>query len=300
MGKKEFSEKFDYSIAFCRNLGWVTPSEQLKLKNARIAIAGLGGVGGVHLLTLARLGISKFNIADFDVFELQNFNRQVGADMTTLGKAKIDVMQEKALNINPELQLNVFRTGIDETNLDEFLNGVDVYVDGLDVFVLDLREVLFKACARKGIPVITVAPIGMGAAVIQFEPKGMSADEYFGWQGKSQFEKYCRFVIGLSSKFLHLKSLVDRSYANAHEKRAPSLPLGCELAAGVMGTEVLKLLLDRGPRLVAPRSIHFDAATYRLKKSWIPFGGKNPIFLLKLMLMKFLINKEHEKITKQK
>jgi tRNA A37 threonylcarbamoyladenosine dehydratase len=70
-------EQFDYSSAFSRNIGWVTADEQAKLRDSRVAIAGLGGVGGPHLLTLARLGVGKFNIADFDRFELQNFNRQI-------------------------------------------------------------------------------------------------------------------------------------------------------------------------------------------------------------------------------
>ena len=60
--------KFNYERAFSRNIGWLTSSEQLKLKNAKIAIAGLGGVGGAHLLTLARLGVGSFNISDFDIF----------------------------------------------------------------------------------------------------------------------------------------------------------------------------------------------------------------------------------------
>ena len=59
---------FDYEEAFSRNLGWVTPAEQQTLRSKRIAIAGLGGVGGAHLLTLARLGIGRFHLADFDRF----------------------------------------------------------------------------------------------------------------------------------------------------------------------------------------------------------------------------------------
>ena len=74
---------FDYSTAFSRNIGWLTQAEQSRLRNARIAIAGMGGVGGIHLVTLARLGIGKFNIADFDTFDQANFNRQAGAGMRT-------------------------------------------------------------------------------------------------------------------------------------------------------------------------------------------------------------------------
>ena len=77
---------FDYHLAFSRNLGWVTEAEQAALRSRRIAIAGLGGVGGSHLLTLTRLGIGKFTIADLDVFELANFNRQAGASLRHVGR----------------------------------------------------------------------------------------------------------------------------------------------------------------------------------------------------------------------
>ncbi len=71
--------KFDYDLAFSRNIGWVTKEEQTSLKNKRIAIAGMGGAGGEYLITMSRLGIGKFNTSDFDAFEVGNFNRQAGA-----------------------------------------------------------------------------------------------------------------------------------------------------------------------------------------------------------------------------
>ena len=58
---------FDYSTAFARNIGWVAPHEQEILRWKRVAIAGLGGVGGSHFVTLTRLGIGAFNIADAHV-----------------------------------------------------------------------------------------------------------------------------------------------------------------------------------------------------------------------------------------
>ncbi len=94
--------EFSYDAAFERNLGLLTEAEQLALRGKRVAIAGMGGVGGVHLITLVRLGIGAFHIADFDRFSLVNFNRQFGANINTIDRPKAQVMEELALAINPD------------------------------------------------------------------------------------------------------------------------------------------------------------------------------------------------------
>ena len=106
------SNPFQYEQAFSRNIGWVTPAEQQQLRGKRIAIAGGGGVGGVHLLTLARLGVTQFHIADFDTFDIPNFNRQVGAMMSTVGQPKADVLARMARDINPALEVKIFPEGV--------------------------------------------------------------------------------------------------------------------------------------------------------------------------------------------
>lgn len=78
---------FDYGIAFSRTLGWITGDEAQK----RVAVAGLGGVGGHYCEVLARLGIGAFTVADFDRFGIENMNRQAGASMETIGEPKADV-----------------------------------------------------------------------------------------------------------------------------------------------------------------------------------------------------------------
>ena len=82
----------DYDFAFSRNIGWFTEDEQQILKTKRVAIAGMGGVGGFHLLTLVRLGITKFHLSDFDEFACENTNRQAGANVNTYDKKKLDTM----------------------------------------------------------------------------------------------------------------------------------------------------------------------------------------------------------------
>ena len=77
-----------------RRAGLLSEEEQRRLEGSRVAVAGAGGVGGIHLLTLARLGIGKFAVADPDVFESVNINRQFGATVRTLGRNKAQVLAE--------------------------------------------------------------------------------------------------------------------------------------------------------------------------------------------------------------
>ena len=79
------SGNWAYEEAFSRHRGLISKTEQERLRNSRVAVVGMGGVGGVDLVTLARLGIGQFTIADPDTFEVSNTNRQYGAANSTLG-----------------------------------------------------------------------------------------------------------------------------------------------------------------------------------------------------------------------
>lgn len=281
---EDAAPKFSYEEAFSRNLGWVTAAEQQILRGKRIAMAGLGGVGGSHLLTLARLGIGAFHIADFDHFELANFNRQAGATMASLGRPKAETLAAMARDINPELDLKVFPQGIDESNLDAFLAGVDIYVDSLDFFVLELRRKLFARCAALGIPAITAAPIGMGTGYLIFMPGRMTFEEYFRLEGLPPEKQRVNFALGLTPRGFQRGYLVDLSRVDFKGKRVPSLALSCELCAGVTAAEVLKILLKRGPVRAAPWYHQFDAYTGKWARGRLPGGNRNPLQRLKLAL----------------
>ena len=269
--------EFDYAAAFSRNIGWVTESEQTVLKGKRVAIAGMGGVGGIHLLTLARLGVGAFTIADFDSFDIVNFNRQAGAMMSTLGQSKAQTLARMALDINPELKLKVIEAPIGDGNLGEFLDGVDLYVDGLDFFAFDARRATFAACHRSGIPAITAAPLGVGTAFLYFQPGGMSFEEYFCLEGCDEDEMALRFMLGLSPAMLQRPYLVDPSKVDLAARKGPSTIAACQLCAGVIAGEGLKLLLGRGEVPAAPRGFQFDVYRNRLTHTWRPGGNRNLI-----------------------
>lgn len=277
-------QDFDYDEAYSRNLGWLSASEQQRLRHKRVAIAGLGGVGGQHLLTLTRLGIGSFNLADFDRFDLANANRQAGAMQSTRGLAKLEVMTEMAQDINPELQIQRFGDGVTVANLHEFLQGVDLYIDSLDFFAFDIRRQVFAACYERGIPAITAAPLGMGCALLVFMPGLMSFDDYFQMAGQDEFEQGLRFLIGLAPARLHLDYLVEPSRIRLDLKQGPSTVMACQLCAGIAATEALKVLLKRGPIKAAPHGLQYDAYRQVLRKTWLPGGNRNPLQALKLML----------------
>lgn len=271
------TSSFDYNAAFARNIGWLTREEQSLLRSRRIAIAGCGGVGGSHLLTLTRLGIGAFHIADFDVFEPANFNRQAGASISQLGRPKVDVLAEMARDINPEIDIRTFPRGINDQNVDEFLAGVDIYVDGLDFFAVQARRMVFAACERYEIPAVTAAPLGMGTALLTFLPGAMSFEQYFRLEGLSEQDQLIRFLIGLSPAMLQRSYLAEPSAVNLAQHRGPSTPMACDLCAGVAATETLKILLGRGKVIAAPWGQQYDAYRNRLKRTWRPGGNQHPL-----------------------
>jgi tRNA A37 threonylcarbamoyladenosine dehydratase len=131
------ADGFSYHEAFSHNIGWVSTRKQDVLRYKRITITG---IGGAHLLTLPRLGVDAFNIADIDVSVTAIFNRQAGTNMFSLGKPKAEVMAALAKDINPDLEIKFFPQGICKDSLSDFFTDVELYVDGLDFFVFLIRQ----------------------------------------------------------------------------------------------------------------------------------------------------------------
>lgn len=282
-------KKFDYDLAFSRTLGWITEAESKVLRRKRVAIAGLGGVGGHYCEVLARLGVGCFNIADFDRFGIENMNRQAGATMDTIDERKSDVMRRRILAINPEADVRVFEEGVSDANMSSFLDGVDFYIDGLDFFVLDFRFQLFSELERRQIPYVTVAPLGMGASMVYFDNQSMGYERYFALRpGLTADEKAIHFLVGVAPDAKHTKYLVDPSRLDFRSKKAPSTSMGCYLCAGIAATVVLKKLLGRGTLIRAPRSMHFDAYTNSLSHSRLWFGGYGPLQLFRRQVLRRL------------
>ena len=284
------SQTFKYKKAFSRNIGWITEDEQQLIRTKRIAIAGMGGVGGEHLVTLARLGFQDFHIADFDTFDVHNFNRQAGAFMSTVDRPKAAVMAEQVTDINPRATIRNFDEGVFEHNVDAFLEGVDIYVDSLDFFAISARELVFQKCTDKGIPIVTAAPLGMGSALLTFIPGEMTFDEYFNFSScTTENEKLIKFLVGLSPSLLQRDYLVLPEKADFVAQKGPSLAVAVKMCAGLAESTVLKIVLGRGKVISAPHGLHFDAYKNKAVKTWCPFGNKGLVQRIKYQIAKKIV-----------
>jgi molybdopterin/thiamine biosynthesis adenylyltransferase len=180
-------------------------------------------------------------------------------------------------DVNPTLTLKTFAEGVNESNVDAFLEGVDLFVDGLDFFAFSARELVFGACARKGIPATTVAPLGMGGALVNFLPGKMRFAEYFGLNDCAADEKPLRFLLGVAPAMLHRRYLADPSFVDLASGRGPSTAMACQICAGIAATEATKILLKRGRVLAAPHGVQFDAYRNEVRHTWRPWGYRNPL-----------------------
>ena len=125
-----------------------------KLKNAHVAVFGIGGVGGYTTEALARSGVGKLDIIDKDTVAPSNINRQIIALHSTIGKYKVDVMKERIADINPNTIVNGYRCFFLPENKGEFnFNQYDYVVDAVDTVTAKIA--IIEAAKEAGVPVIS-------------------------------------------------------------------------------------------------------------------------------------------------
>jgi molybdopterin-synthase adenylyltransferase len=125
------TDGFRYEEMVGRNAGFLRPDDQQRLRQAPIFVCGVGGMGGGALQALARAGVERVTISDFDRFEVSNLNRQVFATLSTLGLPKTEAVARALREINPQIMLDV--QGREwTTDLDRILASHKVVINGMD------------------------------------------------------------------------------------------------------------------------------------------------------------------------
>ena len=139
---------------FIRTERLLGKSAMEKLKNARVAVFGVGGVGGYVVEALVRSGIGEIDVFDNDTVAKSNLNRQIIALERTIGMAKVDVIKERALEINPQIKVNTHKVFYMPDNADEYDLSVYTYiVDAIDTVTAKIE--LIKRAKALGVPIIS-------------------------------------------------------------------------------------------------------------------------------------------------
>ena len=141
---------------FARTEMLLGPGGLARLREARVLVAGLGAVGSYAAEGLARAGVGHLRIADFDILQPSNINRQLYALESTVGRPKVEVAAERIRDINPACEVDARRVFIDGDTAPDLVGGVDAVIDAIDS--LNPKVALLRAASRAG--VWTVACMG--------------------------------------------------------------------------------------------------------------------------------------------
>ena len=212
-----------------RNLGVISPSEQVKLLQSKVVIIGAGGLGGTVLELLTRMGIGKLIIADKDIIVDSNLNRQILSTETNLGQRKTEVAVKRVKEINSSIEIVGHSVFINSDNVKKIIEGAEVAVDALDN--LPSRFVLQKACQDLKISLVHGAIAGFNGQLTTIFPEDKGLELIYG-----------------SNKDLP-------EHGSEVELGAPTVTPA--LIASLEAQEVVKILLKRG-KLFRNRLLYLD------------------------------------------
>ncbi len=278
MEETSASSDADYWMMVDRNTGVFTREDQERIRNTVVAQAGVGGNSDI-IITLAQMGFRRFRIADPDVFELSNFNRQLGADLRTLGMNKALVIAQAVMRIDGHAEVVVYPDGVTMENVEDFVTGADIIVDGIDIAVMEERKALYDIARQQGLPVFSSPAPGFGAALGVFDPvRSPSFTEFFGPIPKERdTPEWHDFVMNFGLQFIGQRIAgldIDIAQRRRMEGRSPAIAPGCRTNSALVSTAIIGWMFNRGKIPLAPTTMHVDFMNGKIvrtgpRKRWL-------------------------------
>ncbi|MEO5674282.1 MAG: ThiF family adenylyltransferase [Chitinophagales bacterium] len=248
---------------FTRNLGFISEDEQAIISSTRILIAGTGGDGGLLAERLVRTGIKKIILADPDVFEESNINRQFAAYQKNIGRNKAEAVADELLQINPALEIELVNEGVTKENINHLVSLADVIVDEIEYSLPSVSVMLHREAFRQNKYVFMAANIGWGASVFCFSPNGKSFEEHFEFNKEHQSINPLRYLKTLPSYINNeLKLQVLEGCIPM-----PSLSSSVGLAASVLSNEIIFFITKKRMPLIVPQFLSIDLFDLSIDKS---------------------------------
>jgi len=202
---------------------------QLKLKNSKVCVVGVGGLGNPITSRLAAMGVGTLRIVDRDVIELSNLHRQTMFDESDVGQVKVEVAAKKLQKLNPDCKIESLAISVNDYTALEVVEGCDVVIDALDS--VNARYALNNACVKFGIPFVTGAAVGVSGQAFTILPKESAC-------------YYCMFPE------LNEDTMPTCSIEGVH----PSI---LSIVGGIEVSEAVKIIIGKKPSL-SQRILHID------------------------------------------
>lgn len=234
------------------------------LSEKTVALAGLGGNGAFTFIELLRTGVEKFRLAEQGIFDIVDLNRQFAATRKNIGRKKIEVYEELARDINPNVELKLYKEGLTVDNIEEFVNGADVHIRVIDPqYSHDVKAITFSVLKKYNVPLFQSAAYGMGTILHNYHPEiYMEALPIF---------KLGRFFLPCKKNDLNIKTPLER-VRDYYQKtnNIPSNATSNSLSGILLASEVLLYLLqgtdmvERKP-IFLPKFVVFDPFQMNMK-----------------------------------
>ncbi|MFQ5440702.1 MAG: ThiF family adenylyltransferase [Nitrosopumilaceae archaeon] len=206
---------------------------QLKLKNSKVCVVGVGGLGNPITSRLAAMGVGTLRIIDRDVIELSNLHRQTMFDEDDVGQIKVEAAAKKLQKLNPDCKIESLAVSVNDYTALEVIEGCDVVIDALDS--VNARYALNKACVKLNIPFVTGAAVGVSGQAFTILPKNSAC-------------YYCMFPS------LDEDSMPTCSIEGVH----PSI---LSIIGGIEVAEAVKVILGKKPSL-SEKILHVDIENF--------------------------------------
>ena len=215
-----------------------------KIYNSRVAIFGVGGVGGYVAEILSRAGISNFAIFDNDKVNITNINRQLVATTSNIGKYKIDVIKDRILDINPEANVETFDCFYLPENADNYdLSKYDYVIDCIDTITAKVE--LAVRCTKLNVPIISSLGSRNRLDHTKFKVCDIFDTSYDTLAKVMRKYLKKRGVEHLKVVYSSEPSVIDNPESKVDGKYIESSPIGPGLMGIIIGGEVIKDIIDK-------------------------------------------------------
>lgn len=270
----EYSQKWgvEYGNFINRNIGLITEDQQERLRTSKVSVFGLGGVGGVIFEILVRCGIAKFSIIDNDVYEDTNMNRQIFAFQDTIGKRKIDVAEEWAKKINPEIMIEKHYR-VDEDNISEILKDTDIAVLAIDTLKTCL--IISRKAREMNIPFVQGFALPFGN-VCTYTSQTPSMEEVYDLPTQSRpissitDEEFSKMRVEFFLSFGKIEGILDVADHQVVKKLIegpiPSFAPIVWFTSVMLALETVKVILNWGKIAISPNRTLYDPFNHRIPK----------------------------------